>query len=160
MSRSSPRSAVGAAAAEPELVGGVEEHHAAMLQIVAEALLGRGGERRLVGGHAPIEDREEGELVGLEIDADGIAQLGGGALRDHQAEAEEARLADAVALVIAGDDIGEPRGAGGIDGEFIGIRRLRPRRRRQQQQEQGKPGRRHARPGAASRRAARAAPAR
>ena len=60
-----------------------------------------------LGHDRPVDQREEGELVARDVEADRLAGFERGALGEKQREALQAGLADVVDLGVAGDDIGE-----------------------------------------------------
>ena len=88
-------------------VAGVEQHGAAVLHVGVDLLqrLARGARR--ARHHRPVDQRIERELVLAGIDPDRIAGFERGALREEQRQPLQAGAADAVDLVVAGDDIGE-----------------------------------------------------
>ena len=90
-------------------VAGVEQHGAAVLHIGVDVLqrLARGPRR--ARHHRPVDQRIERELVLAGIDPDRIAGFERGALREEQRQPLQAGAADAVDLVVAGDDVGEAR---------------------------------------------------
>ena len=84
-------------------VAGVEQHGAAVLHVGVDA-----GERRGRGpaprsAHRPVDQREERKLVARDVEADRVAGLERGALREKQRQALQAGLADVVHLGVAGD---------------------------------------------------------
>ena len=49
-------------------VAGVEQDHAALRQVGLDPLDGAGGEIRVVGRDRPVEQREQGQVVGGDVD--------------------------------------------------------------------------------------------
>src|SRR5215471_5911093 len=88
-------------------IAGIEQHCAALLHVAVDARQGL-GRRLLSAGHdRPIDDREERELVVLQIDADRIASLERGALGQEGGEARKACFADQIGLAVARHHVGE-----------------------------------------------------
>ena len=89
------------------IVLGVEEDHAALLHVGVD--LGKRGFRQRPGicQHRPVEDREEGDLVGEDVDGERLARLHGGARDQELAEADEALAARLVGGGIAGEHVAE-----------------------------------------------------
>ena len=88
-------------------VAGVEQHGAALLHVGVDAVERVRRRLRRARHDRPVDQREEGELVAREVEADRLAGLERGALREEQRQALQAGLADVVDLGVAGDDIGE-----------------------------------------------------
>ncbi len=101
------------------LVARVEQHHAAVLHVLIQLADGLLRESGLRGVDRPIEKREEGEVVGLQVHPQGPQLLGGGAPVQDEAEAVEPRLAQPVQLGVAGAHIGELGRGGGGEGEAV-----------------------------------------
>ena len=101
-------------------VAGVEQDHAALRQIGLDALDGTGGEVGMVGRDRPVEQREQSEVVGGDVDRPGIGGLDRGAHREHAGQALEAGLALAVDVGPAGHDIGQPGLAGQVEDALVG----------------------------------------
>jgi hypothetical protein len=78
-------------------------------------------------GERPIEERIERQLVDLRIDADWLAELGGGASADHRREPRQSRPADLVEPGVAGTDVSKSGGQACPIGGAIGDHRLRIR---------------------------------
>ena len=62
-------------------VAGVEQDHAALRQIGLDALDRAGGEVGMVGRDGPVEQREQRQLVGGDVDRPGVGGLDRGAHR-------------------------------------------------------------------------------
>src|SRR5690606_36832094 len=75
-------------------------------------------ERARIRQHGPIEDREERDLVGRDIDAEGLARLDGGSSCEYAADAEEAGAARIVRRGIAGQHVGKGDLAGCLYGKL------------------------------------------
>ena len=88
-------------------VAGVEDHRAAALHEGVEAADRKFRRLRPACDDRPVEQRIEGELVPIRVDADRIARLERRAIGEDVRQAGQARLAGAVDLRIAGDDVGE-----------------------------------------------------
>ena len=80
-----------------------------------------------LGGHRPVEQREEDQLVVLDIDRHRVAGLDRGAPVEDVVEADETGAALVVDLGVAGPDIGEMQLGGRAHDKGV----IRPRRRRQ-----------------------------
>ena len=107
ISRVRPWLCSAAAAERVLLVAGIEDDEAALLHEGIDL-----GERRVrqrlgVFRHRPIEDREEGQVVVVDVDAHRLAGLERGARGEHLAQSGQALAARLVDLRIAGDDISE-----------------------------------------------------
>ena len=124
-------------------VAGVEQHRAALLHVGVDAVDGVLRRLRRARHHRPVDQREERQFVARRIDADGIAGLQRGALRQEQRQSGQAGLDDGIDVGIAGDDIGEPGLRHRLDGELVvgvcGARRRRRDRCRGQDQRQQRP---------------------
>ncbi len=57
----------------------------------------------------PVDQREEGQLVALDVDGHRLGRLHRGARRERLAQTGEPGLGDAVDVRVAGGDVGEPR---------------------------------------------------
>ncbi len=103
-------------------VARIEQDRAALLHIGVgpRQRLGRGARR--VRHHRPIDQREEGKLVTADIDADRLARLERGTLRQEQGQALQPGLAGGVDIGISGDHVSQPRLQRGLHGEIIGDR--------------------------------------
>ena len=117
------------------MIAGVEDDHAALLHEGIDLGECRVGERARILPHRPIQQREEGELVLVDIDAHRLAGLERGAGGEHLAQSRQAPRGS-VDLRVAGHDVSElglerglkrkivgalassrrscPRGAGGV----------------------------------------------
>ena len=110
-------------------VAGVEEDHAALLEVALDALDRLRREVRMVGRDGPVEEREEGELGRGNVDRGGVGGLDRRALGQDAGKAAQARLALLVHGRIAGHDIGEPGLVRELDQAvlaFLGLRRGQP----------------------------------
>ena len=109
-------------------VAGVEQHGAALLHVGVDLVDGVLRRLRRARHDRPVDQREEGEFVMRGIDADGIAGLERGALRQEQRQSGHAGLDDGIDVGIAGDDIGEAGLRHRLHRELVG-RAVRARRR-------------------------------
>jgi hypothetical protein len=124
-------------------VARVEEDHAAGAQIAVQLGVGLVRGDRLVGGHGPVEEREERQLVGLQIDGDGFGRFDRGALEQGLRQAAQPRLGHVVEPRVARDDMREHDGSRGFDREDV-LGFLRGRGLGQDQRERQHRGRRAA----------------
>ena len=100
-------------------VAGIEQHGAALLHVGVDALERLVRRPRRAGHDRPIDQRKERQFVVGDIEADRIAGLERGALRQEQRQSRKPGLADGIDLGVAGDDIGElwsRSAAGGTSG--------------------------------------------
>ena len=89
------------------VVARIEHDQAALLHEGIHLGERRVRERLHVLAHRPIQDREEGKLVLIDIDAHRIGRLERGARAQHLAQPAQAFLAGAIDFGIAGDDVSE-----------------------------------------------------
>ena len=102
------------------MVAGIEHDQAALLHEGVDLGEGRVRQRARVVAHRPIEDREEGQLVLVDIDSHGLGRLERGAGAQDFAQSRQAFLAGAIDLGVAGDDISQTRAKSGLQGEIVG----------------------------------------
>jgi hypothetical protein len=90
------RPVIAATGAAGALVQRIEQDGAAAAQVAVDVLDGGVRERRLARRNRPVEEWEERELVGLDIDAHGRAGLDGRAIVQHGGQADQAGAAGGV----------------------------------------------------------------
>src|SRR5580704_4905165 len=124
-------------------IAGVEQHGAAVLHVGVDALERRLRRPRRAGRDRPINQRIKRQFVMRDIEADRVAWLERGALRQEKRQAGEAGFADIVDLGIAGDHISklglERRRRHIADPDIFGARLVQ--RQRQNREENGDAGR-------------------
>ena len=74
---------------------------------------------RGIAENRPIEDREKGQVIALDINADGGRRIDRGAVADDIAEARQALQTYVIRGAVAGDDIGQAGLEGVLQGEII-----------------------------------------
>ena len=105
-------------------IAGIEQDRAAGFEIAIDALGGAGRGRRLLRRHRPIEQREEDELVALDINGKRLRRLDGGAPVQRIDEADQPRAALGIDGLIPGLDISETQLRGRLhDKTVIRMRR-------------------------------------
>ena len=87
----------------------VKHHGAALLHEFGQFGDGNCGRLRLFGGNWPVEQRVEGQFIPRRINADRIARGERGAGVKRAGKRGEAQAAGFIDLLVAGDDIGQPR---------------------------------------------------
>ena len=112
----------------PEILG-VEDDHAALFHVGVD--LGEHGfrQRARVRQHRPVENGEEGDLVGVDVDGKRLAGLHRRPRRQVFAEPDQALAARLVGARVTGEHIAESDFGRGLDGGDVGGPAARRNRR-------------------------------
>ena len=109
------------------VVLGVEDDHAALLHVGVDLGERRLGQRPRIGQHRPVEDREEGDLVGEDVDGERLTGLHGRALDQETGRARSGPAGSPRRWRVAGQHVAEGDLGGGLDGARVVAARPRGR---------------------------------